>query len=239
LVHQIKRQNNTVMATVYKVFLTLHILGGFTALISGLVPMFAHKGGKAHNFWGTIYYYGMLLAFATTLVMFGMKYDEVRMQFLSSIGVFSFYHTFSGVRILKMKKSAATQATLLDHIAAWAILVVGMVMLGYAIVTYLQHNYSLSILFGIFGGATTSIGYHDILLFAGKKDVHKTHWFFHHLTRMMGSYAATLTAFCVNVVSRHLPDGLVQLLVWFVPGMAIGAIITLMTRHYKKKMRVG
>lgn len=48
------------MKTALSVLLIIHILSGFTALVSGGVSIFTPKGGKTHKKWGKAYYYAMI-----------------------------------------------------------------------------------------------------------------------------------------------------------------------------------
>lgn len=218
--------------SLYKVFLALHVVCGFTALFTGLVPMFVKKGGRTHNTWGNVYYWAMFGVFVTTLAMFGLRPTELRLQFFLMIAIFSFYNTFSGVRALRTKTNTQRPA-LLDWAAAGLTLACGLTMLAYGAWQYAAGARGLAILFVVFGSACTAFGIQDLKLFAGKTSHEKMHWFFRHLGRMMGSYAATATAFLVNM-SRYLPDW-AQLITWIAPGLLVNVVIILMIRKYRKQ----
>jgi uncharacterized membrane protein len=80
--------------------LYLHIFAGFTALATGLIPMFSKKGSKTHTTWGKVYFWAMFVVALTALIRFQMKLNLI---FLSGIAVFSFYNTFTGVRLIRRK----------------------------------------------------------------------------------------------------------------------------------------
>lgn len=220
----------------YKIILLIHVAFGFSALATGLVPMFAQKGGKTHNFWGNIYYWGMFGVFITTIALFGIRPTELRLQFFLMIAIFSFYQTFSGVRALRMKKMAKNPA-LLDNAAAWITLGCGLVMMGYGIWQFSKGNSGMAILFSIFGAGCFVNGFQDVRLFAGKIQEEKMHWFFRHLTRMVGSYTATLTAFLVNM-SRFFPESM-QMVAWIAPGIVAGVVITRLIKSYRQKFQTS
>ena len=117
---------------IYQSFIFVHVLCGFTALSAGIVPMVAKKGGKVHLFWGNVYYWAMFGVFVTTIIFFLMYPTQLKYQFLLTIGIFSFYQTFSGKRILGMKKTAE-KPTNLDFSAAWLAAICGVFMLIFAI----------------------------------------------------------------------------------------------------------
>ena len=74
------------MQTFLSFTLYLHIFAGFTALTTGLVPMFSKKGSKVHTTWGKIYFWAMFVVALTALIRFQMR---VNLIFLSGIAVFS------------------------------------------------------------------------------------------------------------------------------------------------------
>ena len=227
------------METAYKNVLIIHVICGFISLVTGLVPMIVKKGSKTHNFWGNIYYWGMFGVFITATALFALKPTQLRLQFFLCIAILSFYQTFSGKRALLMKKSI-TQATITDRVAAWIALTCGIVMLAYAGYTAVAANYVITILFAAFGVGIFLNGWRDIRLFAGKIEIEKMHWFFNHLGRMMGSYIATLTAFCVTM-TRYLPEdapAYLQLIPWFLPGIIFSFIIARFTKHYRQKFQL-
>lgn len=208
----------------YKIILLIHVAFGFSALATGIVPMIAKKGGKVHKFWGNVYYWSMFGVFVTTLGLFALRPGELKLQFFLCIAVLSFYFTFSGDRVLQMKKSA-TQATLLDRVAAGLALACGLAMLGYAVygVVGLQNSF-VAILFTVFGVLISVNAREDLRLFFGKTDSEKMHWYFGHISKIMAAYTATVTAFCVNM-TRYLPEDASiywQLIPWFSPGLLLG-----------------
>ena len=208
----------------YKIILLIHVAFGFSALATGIVPMVAKKGGKVHKFWGNVYYWSMFGVFVTTLMLFALKPRELKLQFFLCIAILSFYFTFSGDRVLQMKKSA-TQAKVFDRVAAGLALACGLTMLGYAAYgVIVLNNYGIAILFAVFGTIITVNAREDLRLFFGNTDSEKMHWYFGHISKMMGSYTATITAFCVNM-TRYMPEDASvywQLVPWLTPGILLG-----------------
>ncbi len=219
----------------YKIILLIHVAFGFSALAMGVVPMIAKKGGKVHKFWGNVYYWSMFGVFVTTLMLFALRPAQLKLQFFLCIAILSFYLTFSGDRVLKMKKNA-TQATLYDRLAAAIALVSGMAMLGYAgYAIFALQNYFITILFTVFGIGLTTNARKDWQLFTGKIESEKMHWYFGHISKIMGAYIATITAFCVNM-TRYLPEDVsvyLQLIPWLAPGVLLGVG----TAYYSKRQR--
>jgi uncharacterized membrane protein HdeD (DUF308 family) len=223
----------------YKSSLIIHIICGFTALVTGIVPMIAKKGGKAHNFWGNVYYWAMFGVFATTVIFFLIFPTQFKFQFFLGIGILSFYQTYTGKRLLSMKKAIAPNR--LDWVATLLISLAGVGLLIFSIQYFMKNDTSSAILFGVFGLGSLSTGIRDIQLWLGKIEHQKMNWLFNHIGRMLGSYAATTTAFCVNIVPRYLDmlPSWVFIAMWILPGALIGYFSARTIRKYKAKYNVA
>ncbi len=220
-----------------KTFLTLtlyvHIAAGFIALVTGLIPMFANKGGKAHVLWGKVYFWAMFVVALTALLRFQMK---INLIFLSGIAIFSFYNTFTGVRLIQRKESQ--KASSLDYFASILAMACAFMMLYFAWFAFQKGNTFFSVLFPIFGTFVFILAYEDLRVFMGKKVIDDEgkpvpikYWFQNHISRMGGSYIATVTAFLVVNNPPYIPG----LVVWIAPGVIGGFIIARVRRSYHKK----
>jgi hypothetical protein len=218
---------NILMETILKLDLYLHIAAGTAALITGFVAMITKKGGVPHRKAGQWYFWAMATVCFTALVRFKFVPG---IMFLTMIAIFSFYLNFSGRRILSFKKEETPYQSI-DWVMAYFTLACGFLMSGSSIYFYsFQHNTILSILFLFFGIFCISVSRSDILRFHGKIEVEKMHWFFHHIGRMMGSYAATVTAFVITNNHGFLPD----LVIWIAPGIIIGFLSDIWANSYRK-----
>ena len=220
-----------------KILLTLtlyiHIAAGFLALVTGLVPMFAQKGGKVHIFWGKIYFWAMFMVALTALMRFQM---QTRLIFLAAIAIFSFYNTFTGVRLIQRKESL--KPSWLDYFASILAMMCAFAMFYFAFFGYQKGDRFLSILFLVFGMAVFTMSLEDLRVFMGKKVIDDAgkpvpirYWFQNHISRMGGSYIATVTAFLVVNNPPYIPG----LVVWIAPGVIGGTIISFVRRSYHKK----
>ncbi len=98
-------------ALILRILLIIHIAGGTTALVSGLVAMLTHKGGVAHRRAGKIYFWGMTGVFISAVVL-SLAKDNI---FLLLVGFFSYYLTARGYRILYLRQlSSGQKATAAD-----------------------------------------------------------------------------------------------------------------------------
>lgn len=221
------------MKTFLALTLYVHIAAGFMALVTGLVPMFAKKGGKAHVLWGKVYFWAMFIVALTALLRFQM---QMRLIFLAAIAIFSFYNTFTGVRLIQRKESV--KPSWLDYFASILAMICALAMFYFAFLGYQKGDRFLSILFLVFGMAVFTMSLEDLRVFMGKKVIDDEgkpvpirYWFQNHISRMGGSYIATVTAF---LVVNNLPyvSGLVA---WIAPGVIGGIIISRVRSSYYKK----
>jgi uncharacterized membrane protein len=221
------------MKTFLTLILYIHIAAGFTALVTGLVPMFAKKGGKAHVLWGRVYFWAMFVVALTALLRFQMKLNLI---FLAGIAIFSFYNTFTGVRLIQRKESL--KPSWLDYFASILAIACAFMMLYFAWFAFQKGNTFFSVLFPIFGTFVFVLAYEDLRVFMGKKVIDDKdkpvpirYWFQNHISRMGGSYIATVTAFLVVNNPPFIPD----LVAWIAPGAIGGFIISLVRLSYRKK----
>lgn len=223
------------MKTFLTLILYIHIAAGFIALITGLVPMFAKKGGKAHVFWGTVYFWAMFVVALTALFRFQM---QMRLIFLAAIAIFSFYNTFTGVRLIQRKESL--KPSWLDYFASVLAMMCALAMFYFAFLGYQKGDGFLSTLFLVFGVAVFTMALEDLRVFMGKKIINDEgkpvpirYWFQNHISRMGGSYIATVTAFLVVNNPPYIPG----LVVWIAPGVIGGIIISRVRNSYRKSIK--
>jgi hypothetical protein len=222
------------MQTFLKFALYLHILAGFTALVTGLVPSFSKKGGKVHILWGRVYYWAMFIVAVTALIRFQMKLNLI---FLSGIAVFSFYNTFTGVRLIRRKENPKPE--FIDWFGCILMIICSFIMLYFSYIAYKNTATFYTILFTIFGLFMFVLSFEDLRIFMGRKQIDNNvplqtrYWFQNHISRMGGSYIATVTAFLVVNNPPQIPS----LVVWIAPGFIGGTIIGLTRKFYMDKFK--
>jgi uncharacterized membrane protein len=221
------------MKTFLTLALYLHIAAGFTALVTGLIPMFSKKGSKAHILWGKVYFWAMFLVALTALLRFKMQLNLI---FLAGIAVFSFYNTFTGVRLIQRKD--VLKPSFLDYFASILAILSAFMMFYFAYYAFKIENTFFTVLFSIFGIFVFILASEDIRIFMGKKIIDNTdkpvpirYWFQNHISRMGGSYIATVTAFLVVNNPPFIPG----LVAWLAPGAIGGFIISRVRKSYHKK----
>lgn len=226
------------LETIFKIALFIHVIAGASALLSGLVAMsIGKKGGKVHNLSGIIYYWSMATIFITSVLFFLIKPSVLKYQFFLGIAVVSFYPCFTGKRMLGMKKGLNLKAV--DKLSLFLIGIAGGIMITYGVFCLNRggENFQIGILFLIFGTVGLGNFGSDFKNFILKKPSEKMFWFFSHGGKMLGSYGAALTAFCVNIVPRYLPDGtptFVFIMTWTMPSILMSLLTFYLIKKYRK-----
>ena len=225
------------MKTLLLTLLIIHISAGSTALIVGLIPMFSQKGNRLHKRAGLTFVYCMIIVAATALLLCGLQPFQMMRLFLTGIAVFSFYLCLTGWRATKQQTTGPTKA---DKTLTFVTLIVSVAMTGFGAYLLTSGVSVFAILFSVFGFLTFRNAWHDVKSFG--KTPEKMHWFFHHITRMGGSYIATFTAFLVNNVYRVLPNnapGWIVTLTWIAPTIVGVMFIARTVRHYRAKFKLS
>lgn len=205
-------------------FLYLHIAAGFTALLIGLIAMFAPKGGKLHNRSGLIYFWAMVIV-AITSTIISLRSSPINL-FLLVTGIFSFYLIFTGYRSTIVKNKTPQ---FVDKFATIVMLCTALVMLSLGAYDWLNGNGRLMIILGIFGSIGGILAIADIFVYRNGLD-HPREWLLRHLGRMLGAYIATFTAFAVT----NLTTWMAPILLWTLPPIIGGSSIFFVTGYYRK-----
>jgi hypothetical protein len=200
----------------YKIFLAIHILSGFTALLTGFIAIVSQKGKKLHKVTGLTFFIGMIMVCVSAILISLMKEN----RFLLHIGIFSFYLVYSGYRSVKNKSLNPS--------------VIDFVLLLTAFLNCLAMVLSGQLVLIVFGVLGASLVAQDAKLFYDiikQKEILKNKWLLRHIGMMLGGYIATFTAFLVvNVSLESLPW-----LPWLLPTIIGTPLIAYWTRKYQPK----
>jgi len=204
--------------------LILHIAGGTVSLLAGLVAMLTRKGGKIHRLAGKIYFGGMSTVFVTALAL-SLGHNR---SFLLMVAFFSYYLTVRGYRILFLKKlDQGQKPRLLDWLITGVAGIFMLFLFAWGTWALLQ-GVSMGIVAVVFGGIGSSFLIGDVKrFFSPPKE--KMHWWYGHISSMGGSYISAVTAFVV--VNIQLPQH--QWILWVLPGVIGGMLITRTIKKYK------
>ncbi len=220
--------NNFIM-DIFSILRIIHIACGTLGFIVAPVVLVVKKGGKTHRRGGKVFFWCMTLVAITAGIMAPMHNNI----FLTLVAVFSFYLAFSGYRALYRKDAYKTKKTvfidwlfaILNSLFSISLVVLGIIRLPEAFGV-------ISIVFGTIG---CTLGLRDILSFINPPS-DKFKWFFSHMTGMVASYIASLSAFsAVNLNFDWLPTAIQ----WLWPTIIGTPLLTIWARSYRRKFSKG
>ena len=217
------------MQIIFKILLTLHIIGGALGLVTGTINLVRKKGDKNHKRTGKLFVYGMLTAGFSSLMLSILHPN----YFLFIVGVFTVYLVGTGNRYTSLKMLSFDQKpAIIDWLLTIGMLVAGLVFVGLGVYHLLDNNIFgiVFIVFGVIGlGSVKS----DMDNYRGKAKA-KNYWLLIHIARMTGGYISALTAFLV-VNGNYLPAAIPSTLLWLLPTLILTPLIIVWTRKYKVK----
>ena len=169
----------------------IHILAGALALVVAPGAMVTVKGGRAHRRWGKIYFWLMAVVGLTAVVL-GLWRP---VTFLVLVAVFSFYAAFTGYRVLGRKRpDRGDRPATLDWLAVWVTLAASLALVGLGLLPPSPAWAPRPVVAVVLGAIGVALAGRDLRRFTRPPDDPR-HWWFHHMTGMLTSYVAAVTAF--------------------------------------------
>ncbi len=221
--------------SIHYYILLIHVIAGVLSLLAGIIAIVATpKGNKLHKKSGLLYFWCMVIIFATSLLaIVFFKFN----LFLFGIAMLSFFTSFSGYRSLKRKKP--NDVKWYDKLVAYAGVISGIGLISYGLytVTLSTNNIGFAILCSVFGGLLALNAYKDIKHFK-KTEYEKMWWWFHHLNMMMAAFIASVTAALVNNIYKVVQLGSFDFIFWLLPTIILVPFIVGWNRYYKKKFKM-
>jgi len=207
-----------------------HIAIGGLVLLSGLLQIVLPKFGKRHRVLGQVYFWAMIFSFLTSFPISIAK----EMHFLSMVGIFSLYLSFTGGRFAMVKN--APKLPLIDRVGILFFALSSLLMLAFAILVLASGQIGGGIIVLVFSGIFLSGTIRDVYHVFIKKNhmgmYGGMNWMFNHIGRMIGSYIAAVTAFLVNV--QPFGSSMVN---WLLPTVLGSFVIARFLKHYKTKFK--
>ena len=214
------------METAIRLTLWIHVLVGTVALVVAPIALMTVKGGPTHRRWGKVYFWAMAGVAATAVVVGFWR----SILFLVLTAVFSFYAALSGYRVLYRKRPDLGQRpSALDWVAAGITLAASATLVTLGITRPTPRVRELATVAIVFGGVGLAIAGLDVWRFVSPPADRRA-WWYKHMTNMMGSYIAAVTAF--SVVNFHF---LPTTLRWLWPTMIGTPLIAIWITYYKRR----
>lgn len=218
------------MENTYQTLLIIHIIAGFTGLISGLLNMLMKKGGKTHRIVGKVFVVGMILSSIIALTMASIKTN----YFLFVVGVFTIYLVGTGNRYIYLKLLGKTQnPKILDWVLSGGMffMSIAFVFLGVTLLKDQQNSFGIvPIVFAFVGFGSVRV---DLLNYTGRIKSSQF-WLKAHISRMSDGFIAASTAF-LAVNGPKIPLEIPTFVYWLLPTILITPLITKWSRKLRMK----
>lgn len=216
------------MEKIYEILLFIHVVAGFTGLVSGLINMIMKKGSRTHRIVGKFFVAGMMTSSIIALIMASIKTN----YFLFVVGVFTIYLVGTGNRYIYLKLLGKSQK---PKVWDW-LLSAGMFLIGIAFIisgVMLLKNQQNA--FGIVPITFAFVGFssvrEDVLNYSGRIKSQKF-WLKAHISRMSGGFIAASTAF-LAVNAPKIPLEIPTFVYWLLPTILITPLIS----NWQRKLR--
>lgn len=217
------------METIFRIFLTIHIIGGGLGLLSGILNMIAKKGDSRHRIVGNIFFFSMLTAGLSSLVLSTINPS----LFMFMVGIFTVYMVGTGKRYLHLKMLNQKQKPkIIDWSLTIGMMLAGILFMGLGVLSLLKSNL-FGLVFITFGFLGLLFVRHDFKNYTGKSHL-LNYWLSEHLQRMIGAFIASTTAFLV-VNAKYLPESIPLILYWLLPTIIFTPLIIKWANKYEVK----
>jgi uncharacterized membrane protein len=232
------------MSTLISAIIWVHIVAGFAALGLMFVPLLSAKGSRVHRRFGRAYVVCMLAVAATAVIAAGLRVfaaldagkpiASARFSvFLSFIALLAFTSAMHGVRVLKQKQRTGPQHSLTDLAAPGALLIASVAMMAWG--------------FSLGDGLLTYFPLVGVLVAASplrsqlSAPRSRAFWVQEHITGMVGSAIATVTAAVVvnSAAIGRVIGGVPSLVLWLTPTVIGTVVIVVMRRRYGGEKQGG
>ncbi len=199
--------------------LVIHVIFGTIALLTGLVIIIFRKGTRFHKKTGRIYFWAMT-SVAITAFFMSIIHNSA---FLFMLAFFSFYLVYTGYWAHRQNERARRG----DWIVLAAVFMAGAYRFYLTLIHPWYNDAIIPLIFSIGCIATTV---QDAIAYLRKRMLN-TYNMRRHITRMLGSYIAAVTAFVVVNVHDFQPAWIP----WFAPSVVGSVLISILVKKYTKR----
>lgn len=197
--------------------LILHIVFGYTALLSGGIVLATKKGNSRHKLLGRLFFYSMLLV-SVSAVFLSIVKDS---RFLLHIGIFVLYQTYGGFRSARGKSIKPNGLEIL------------ILCLSIVNTIAMLQTVSLLMVFGIISGQLILQDLYFYFRLWKRLEIKPKQWLIRHIGMMMGAYIGTLTAFLVVNVQSFNPPWLG----WILPTLVLVPLMQYWTWKFTRSKK--
>jgi hypothetical protein len=226
----------------------VHIIAGFIGLAAFWVPIFAHKGGVNHRFYGKIFKYCAYVVLSAAMLAVALHLGLALtngvtpraapskfafLLFLGYLAVVTLAGLRHGMQVLGSKRDITSLNTPANRSVARLAIGASAFMIAYAFY-YRPPNMIILLALSPVGFGT---GFGILKAIRGGRPERKV-WFYEHMGAMLGTGIAFHTAFAVFGSSRIFNlgfEGWVAVIPWILPALVGIPANIIWTNYYKKK----
>nr|WP_314526074.1 hypothetical protein [uncultured Brevundimonas sp.] len=185
--------------TLFSSLLIVHVSTGLCAVLVGVMPIVARKGGRAHRAWGRLFVGLMTVLLACAWAMTALRFNTYFLA-LSATATLSL---FSGVRVLGRKRpdlNARDRARPLDWAATLGVIGIGLWVL---VLLASGRSDGPATVSAALAASALMMGFWDLWRFSAPQSwpFSPNLWTYEHLAKMLGAYSAVLSAFSGNFLT--------------------------------------
>ena len=225
------------MSQLYRLVLSVHVLGGITGLAAFWTPALARKGGHTHVQIGRIFYNATCLVAVTGLAMAAMilaaptpARPRMLAFFLIYLVIITFAPVYHGVRVLETRAEPARLRSPFHTAVNVSAIVGAAAMVALAFIAHQPVFAALSPI-GILVGRGN-------LRFARMAYASRMSWWYEHMGSMLGGGIAFHTAFLVigagRILGAHL-TGTAAVIPWILPSIVGIPATQIWIGYYRRK----
>ncbi len=238
------------MQTLLESIRWVHIIAGFTALTAFWIPVFAHKGGKHHRFYGKVFKYAAYVTQSGAMVvvvlriMMGLTEGKspgslAPQLFVSYLALGSFISLRHGIQVLEHKHDIEEMNNTVNRVVAYLAIASSAALIAYT----LCFSPPGQLIYFAFAPGGLAMGVAILITISGKRPERKV-WFYEHMAYMLLTGIGFHTAFAVFGSNRifdlmfgvHLP-GYWVIVPLVLPSLVGVPAVVIWTRFYQSKFR--
>jgi hypothetical protein len=212
--------------------LLIHQYAGMLSFVVAPLAMLAAKGSRAHRRWGKLFFFSTLVVCLTAILASVIRPNTL----MALVAVFSFHLAATGYRALSLKKLHEGQRMAFgDYLLHGTATIVNLSLFIWGALNLSFGSASdTGILFLIFGGIGLFMVWRTVHQFY-KRSVDKREWVFMHISGLMGSYIATVSAFSAVNMTFIKP----MWLQWLWPTLLGVPLMIRWMNHYRREFSKG
>lgn len=183
----------SLVSTLYSAFLPIHVVAGFSALVSFWIPTLTRKGQRAHRLSGQVYVWLMwvvVLSAAALCLLKVAKGEYLGAAFLGFLSLITAQPLWYGIAVLRYKRELPRRVLLMRKGLSGLVSAAALAMLITAAYLRLQGPAILLLIFGLLGITSVPDVFKPMATLRASG-----HWLIDHLQGMVISGIAAHTAF--------------------------------------------